>query len=122
MNVVIVTGRLTTDPVVHTGTTEDGTTWQIAILPVAVPQPNGRDGAPCFIDVIVRGARAEAAATWLAKGHKVGVRGRLSLDEWHAPDGTRRRSHRILADEVEFLSRTPEPNGDHDTAPAETAA
>jgi single-strand DNA-binding protein len=113
MNSIIVTGRLTTDPITHTGTTEDGGTWQITILPLAINPSNGRDGDTCYIDAVVRGAKAEASATWLAKGHKVAVRGRLSLDEWHGPDGTRRRAHRILADEVEFLTRPADHNSDH---------
>ena len=67
------------------------------------------------------GARAEAAAAWLAKGHKVAVRGRLSLDDWTTTDGHRRRSHRILADEVEFLTRTDRATPADDGEPAGTA-
>jgi len=35
------------------------------------------------------------------------VSGRLELDEWEAQDGTTRRRHKVIGEDVEFLDYKP---------------
>jgi single-strand DNA-binding protein len=104
MNTITLIGRLTTDPASRTVQTEAGERT-VTTLALAVPPERGRDGDPCYIDVEVWGATAEACARYLAKGRQVGVVGRLGLNRWKADDGTQRRAHRIVAASVDFLDR-----------------
>ena len=104
MNSIAVIGRLTVDPTRRVVTTDAGERT-VATLALAVAPERGREGEPCYIEVEVWGAPADACARWLAKGRLVAVTGRLSLDRWSGPDGTPRRAHRIVAATVEFLDR-----------------
>lgn len=106
MNTVTLIGRLTTDPTSRTVPIEGGERT-VTTLALAVAPERGRDGDPCYIDVEVWGATAEACARYLAKGRQVGVVGRLDLNRWMAEDGTHRRVHRVVAATVEFLDRPP---------------
>lgn len=108
MNTITVIGRLTADPGSRTVACESGARTATT-LALAVPPERGRDGDPCFVDVEVWAAPAEACARYLAKGRRVAVTGRLALDRWTTEDGTRRQAHRIVAASVEFL--------DHPAAP-----
>lgn len=103
MNSIHLIGRLTAEPTSRI-VADDRT---VATLAIAVPPERGRDGDPCYIDVEVWGALAEACVTYLTKGRKVAVTGRLDLNRWTAPDGTGRRAHRVVADTVEFVDRPP---------------
>ncbi len=51
----------------------------------------------------VFGRQAETASTYLAKGRRIGVDGRLSWREWQAQDGTKRQNVEVIANDVFFL-------------------
>ena len=104
MNTVTVIGRLTENPAGRSVACDSGPRT-VAKLSLAVPPEHGRDAEPCYIDVEVWGALAEACVSHLTKGRRLGVTGRLALDRWTAEDGTHRRAHRIVASSVEFLDR-----------------
>lgn len=109
MNNVQITGRLTADP-------QQRTVGELSIcdLRVAIPRRKGRDGSDrgaVFIDVTAFGPLASNCNQYLAKGRRVAVHGRLELDEWEAADGSPRRRHKIVADQVEFLDPASRPNG-----------
>ena len=106
MNSITIIGRLTTEPASRSVQTETGERT-VTTLAVAIPPERGRDGDPCYIDVEVWGASAEACARYLTKGRQVAVAGRLDLNRWTAEDGTHRRIHRVVATSVEFLDRPP---------------
>ena len=102
MNRTIFTARLTADP-------QQRTVGELEIcdLRVAIPRRKGRDGedrGAVFIDVTTFGGLAVSCGRYLAKGRQIAVDGRLELDEWVAQDGSPRRRHKIVADQVEFLS------------------
>lgn len=63
------------------------------------------------MDVTVWGALARACATWLRRGRRVAVSGRLDLTRWTGGDRTVRRAHRVVATSVDFL------DGARDTTP-----
>ena len=51
----------------------------------------------------VFGRQAETASTYLAKGRRIGVDGRLSWREWQAQDGSKRQGVEVIANDVFFL-------------------
>lgn len=118
MNTVILTGRLTQDPQQRSaGETE------ICDLRLAVGRRKGRDGADrgaVFIDVTTFNGLATVVGQYLTKGSRVAVHGRLELDEWQAQDGSPRRRHKVIAEQVEFLdpatSSDDQPRGDDELA------
>ena len=115
MNSISITARLTADP-----TTRTAGELEICDLRVAIARRKGRDGedrGAVFVDVATFGPLANICGQYLAKGRRVAVTGRLELDEWAAQDGSPRRRHKIVADQVEFLD-TGAPNGSSHTEPS----
>ena len=116
MNTISITARLTADP-----TTRTAGELQICDLRVAIARRKGRSGedrGAVFVDVATFGPLANICGQYLAKGRRVAVTGRLELDEWAAEDGSPRRRHKIVADQVEFLDNGA-PNGNANSAAAE---
>ena len=105
MNAVHLIGRLTQDVELR----ERGET-KIAQLRLAVPRGRDRDGedrGADFVDVVAFGRQAEVCASYLAKGRRVAVEGRLHHDEWDSETG-RRQKLEVIAQSVEFVdSRKP---------------
>jgi single-strand DNA-binding protein len=108
INVSIVSGNLTADPVVHH--TDDEKI--VGKFRIASQRPRGNDGedrGADFVDVTVFGQQAENCGRYLAKGRKVLVKGRLHHSEWDSGDGRRQRLE-VIADPlgVQFLTRKPD--------------
>ena len=104
MNSITLTGRLTADPETRTGQSAAAVTQ----FRLAVARRRSREGADrgaVYIDVVCFGGLAESCGQYLAKGRQVAVTGRLELDEWETDAGERRSRHKVVAEEVEFLSR-----------------
>ena len=57
-----------------------------------------------FIDCVVWRQLAELVATYLAKGRRTAVEGRLEIQSYEAQDGTKRKAAKIVCDNVQFLS------------------
>jgi len=105
MNTVTLSGRLTADP-----QSRSAGDMQICDLRLAVSRRKGREGedrGAVFVDITAFGGQATACGKFLSKGSRVGVQGRLELDEWQAQDGSPRRRHKIVAEQVEFLDPAP---------------
>lgn len=56
-----------------------------------------------FVDCTMFGKRAKAIASYLVKGTKVAVDGKLRWSQWER-DGQKRSKLEIIVDEIEFLS------------------
>ena len=56
-----------------------------------------------WFNVTVFGKRAKTAADYLAKGRQVYVEGKLQTDEWTDKDGGKRRSVKVIAQNIVFL-------------------
>ena len=101
MNSVTLTGRLTQEPERRTaGETE------ICDMRLAVQRRRGRDGedrGAVFVDLTAFQGLASICGRYLEKGSRIAVQGRLELDEWEAEDGSPRRRHKVIAEQVEFL-------------------
>jgi single-strand DNA-binding protein len=108
------TGRLTRDSELRSLPSGSNVCeLRIAFDQRAEKQPTG------YFDVCVYGTYADTCAS-LTKGQLVGVHGRIEYREWEASDGSRRSAHRVIADEVTFLS--PKPEGATETAEPEAIA
>lgn len=67
---------------------------------------------PCFVDIVVWGRSAESCRQFLEKGSQVMIEGRLQLDQWEDRNGGGKRSRlRVVAEQVQFLSRRPGGDG-----------
>lgn len=67
---------------------------------------------PCFVDIVVWGRSAESCKQYLEKGSQVMIEGRLQLDQWEDRNGGGKRSRlRVVAEQVQFLSRRPGGDG-----------
>jgi single-strand DNA-binding protein len=56
-----------------------------------------------FIDLTFWGRTAEIANQYLKKGSQVLVEGRLTLEQWTAPDGSKRSKHAIAVETLQML-------------------
>ena len=107
-NKVILLGNLTRDP-------------QLSYLPsqtavvdfgLAVNRNwTGSDGQKkeevCFIRIVVWARLAEICNEYLKKGRSVFVEGRIQTRSWDGPDGNKRYSTEVVADNVQFLGSKP---------------
>jgi single-strand DNA-binding protein len=103
MNTINLIGRLTKDP--DHRVTENGT--DLCKLRLAVPRRkvNGEEAGAVFITVVAFGAQARSTSEYLTKGREVGITGRLEYSEWTAADGSKRSTHEVIAEDVQFLDR-----------------
>ncbi|MEO1942195.1 MAG: single-stranded DNA-binding protein [Campylobacterales bacterium] len=56
-----------------------------------------------FVDVTIFGRSAEVVHQFCRKGRRVLVEGRLAMDQWVAPDGTKRTKHYVIGEQVKFM-------------------
>ena len=105
LNRVTLVGRLTRDPELrHTNDGNPICSIRLAVTSRARDNETGNWGDRSnYFDVTVFGRQAETASTYLNKGRRIGVDGRLSWREWQAQDGTRRQSVEVIANDVFFL-------------------
>ena len=99
-------GRLVQDPAVRSG---PGGEDQCAMR-VAVPRVGDgglRQPGVVYVEVVASGLRAADLLAELRDGMRIGVSGRLELDEWTDPDGERHARYEILADQLELLDGPP---------------
>lgn len=116
LNSVAITGRLTADPELRSSS--DGTAFATFSLAINRPPRGGQDQSPVYIDVIAFGGQAEAIAEHVKRGRKVGVQGRLDVDQWTDQEDRPRSKHKIVASDVEFLEapRSSAPSAEHASA------
>ncbi|MGN1201153.1 MAG: single-stranded DNA-binding protein [Candidatus Caccovivens sp.] len=110
MNKVMLIGNLTRDPELQT--TNGGVSVCRFSLAVTRRFANA-DGErkADFINIVVWRNQAENCHKYLKKGSKVAVVGSIQTSNYDAPDGSKRYTTDIVADEVEFIS-TNRGNGD----------
>jgi len=112
LNRVTLVGRLTRDPELrHTAGGDPVCSIRLAVSSRARDEAGGWGDRSNYFDVTVFGRQAETASTYLAKGRRIGVDGRLSWREWQAQDGTRRQSVEVIANDVFFLDSRGEGGG-----------
>jgi single-strand DNA-binding protein len=104
LNRVTLIGRLTRDPELrHTAGGDPVCGIRLAVSSRA----KGADGEwgdrSNYFDITIFGRQAETASTYLSKGRRIGVDGRLSWREWEAKDGGKRQTVEVIANDLFFL-------------------
>ena len=106
-NKVVVVGNLTRD--VELKTLSNGTSvgeFGLAINDSYIDKSTGdKVDTPVFLDVTVWARQAETAAQYIGKGSQVLVDGKLKLDIWETDDGDKRQKLRVVANQIQFLSK-----------------
>ena len=113
MNNVAVTGRIGTD--LELKEVGDGV---VCNLRLAIGGP--REGQTDWIGVAVWDAQAENLCKYMQKGSRIGVTGRLQVDEWEQ-DGNKRERVGVRAVFVHYLDSKSEDGGAKPAAPAAAA-
>jgi single-strand DNA-binding protein len=119
LNKVLLIGNLTRPPELRY--TPSGTA--VADLRLAVnrsfqTQAGERRDETCFLTVVVWGKQAESCSEYLDKGSQIFVDGRLQTRDWEGKDGQKRSATEVVAERVQFMSRTKEAPAAAATVPA----
>ena len=102
LNHITIMGRLTRDPEMRT--TQSGVA--VASFTLAVDRDfGGKDGGEKqtdFIDCTAWRHTAEFVSKYFSKGRMAVVSGRLQIDNYTDNDGNKRRSAKVIADNIYF--------------------
>ncbi len=104
-NRVMLAGNLTRDPELRF--TSNGV--PVCSLSIAVNRVRSKEEAVDFFNVSAWRELGETIANWKKKGDPILVEGRLQYRTWETPDGTKRSAVAVVADGVQFLSRSQDP-------------
>ena len=108
INLVMVTGNLTRDPELRQ--TQGGTpilSFGVAVNDKRKNQQGEWVDYPNFVDCVVFGLRAEKLATFMTKGMKVAIEGKLHYQSWEK-DGQKRSKLEVVVDNIDFMSKPPQ--------------
>jgi single-strand DNA-binding protein len=99
-NKAIIIGRMTKDIELRY------TTSGKAVGDFTLAVNNGKDKAADFIDCTVWNKLAELCKQYTAKGSKLLVEGKISVDNYTNSNGDKRKSFKIIANNIRFLSKS----------------
>ena len=106
LNRVLLIGNLTRDPELrYIPSGQAVTTFTLAVNRTYMANTGEKKEEASFIRVVVWAKRAEVCHEYLRKGSPVFVEGRLQSRSWDAPDGTKRSTIEVVAQNVQFLGR-----------------
>lgn len=97
MNVVMLMGRLTRDPVVRYAGDN-----AVARASIAVDRRFSKDNAADFINLVAFNKTAEFFEKYLRKGTKILLRGHIQTGSYTNKDGQKVYTTDVIVDEVEF--------------------
>ena len=102
LNIIVLQGRLVRDPEMRS--TQSGVA--VASFTLAVDRDfSGRDGGEKqtdFIDCTAWRHTAEFVSKYFSKGRMAVVSGRLQIDNYTDNDGNKRKSAKVIADNIYF--------------------
>jgi len=122
-NRVVLAGNLTRDPELRF--TQQGV--PVVNFSIAVNRVRSKREAVDFFNVSCWRELGERVANYKKKGDPIVVEGRLQYRTWQTSDGTKRSTVEVVADNVQFLNRSGDPQQQAEAAasvneaPAETA-
>lgn len=106
-NKVILMGNLIHDPELrYTPNGLGVATFRIAMNRYYTTQAGEKKEEATFIRITVWGRQGENCHQYLSKGRGVLVEGRLSQRTWETPEGDKRSTIEVVAQNVQFLPRT----------------
>lgn len=98
MNLVVLEGRLTRDPMTH----HPGETT-VASFGLATNYKTRDNEHVSFIECVAFGSTAEFIAQHFLKGRKILIEGALREDRWEDQDGTKRSKLKVVINTVRFM-------------------
>ena len=101
LNHIVLMGRLTRDPELR----RTGSGVAVASFTLAVDRDYAAQGAEKetdFVDIVAWRNTAEFVSKYFAKGRMAVVTGRLQIRNWQDKEGNKRRSAKVVADNVYF--------------------
>ena len=104
-NRVVLAGNLTRDPELRF--TQQGV--PVASLSIAVNRVRSKSEAVDFFNVSAWRELGERVANYKKQGDPVLIEGRLQYRTWQTSDGTKRSAVDVVADNVQFLNRSGDP-------------
>lgn len=102
MNNVSIIGRLTNEPEIRYSNGEKPIAYGSYTLAVDRPTRKEADKVTDFIYCKVLGSNAEFAEKYLHKGMKIGVVGRIQVDQYTDKDGNKRSTAYVQVQNQEF--------------------
>ncbi|MDO8730324.1 MAG: single-stranded DNA-binding protein [Candidatus Omnitrophota bacterium] len=106
LNKVFLMGNLTRDPelrYIPSGTAV--ATFTVASNRSYTSAAGEKKEEACFVRVVSWARQAELAAEYLTKGSPIFVEGRLQSRSWETPDGQKRSTIEVVAQNIQFLGR-----------------
>jgi single-strand DNA-binding protein len=106
LNKVLLMGNLTRDPELRyspSGTAV--TTFTIAISRSFNSTTGEKKEDVCYVRVVCWAKLAQICSEYLFKGRPVFVEGRLQSRSWQAPDGAKRNTMEVIAQNIQFLGK-----------------
>ena len=100
LNTVIIMGRLTRDP--EKRTTQSGVSVASFTLAVDRDYSGAEEKQTDFIDCTAWRHSADFVSKYFAKGSMAIVKGRLQIDNYTDNDGNKRKSAKVIADNIYF--------------------
>jgi single-strand DNA-binding protein len=107
-NRVVLAGNLTRDPELRF--TQEGI--PVSNFTVAVNRVRSKSEAVDFFNVSCWRELGETVANYKKKGDPILVEGHLKYRSWQTPNGIKRSSVDVVADNVQFLSRGTSPQAE----------
>lgn len=104
-NRVVLAGNLVRDPELRF--TSNGV--PVCSFSLAVNRVRSKEEAVDFFNVSAWRELGETIANWKKKGDPILVEGRLQYRTWETPDGTKRSAVDVVADGIQFLGRSQNP-------------
>lgn len=99
MNISILMGRLTADPVIKTGIRPDGSTFTTATFTLAV---DGYKEHTDFIRVVAFDKKADVIEKYFKKGSRILVKGRINTGSYTTKDGQKVYTTDVYLEELDF--------------------
>ena len=123
INVVTISGNLVRD--IELRVTQGGTsiaTFTVAVNDRKKDQQSGQwVDVPNYIPCVMFGKRAETIGNFVSKGSKVSILGKLRWSQWQDKSGQNRSKIEVVVDDIEFMSRQSQGDGQQGQHQAQTA-
>ena len=113
INKVFLIGRLARDPelrYIPSGTAV--ATFTVATNRAYTLASGEKKEESCFVRVVTWARQAELCGEYLSKGSPVFVEGRLQSRSWETPEGQKRSTIEVVAQNVQFLSKLSKGTGE----------
>ena len=105
LNKVLLIGNLTRDPELrYVPSGAAVANFSLAVNRIYTMQSGEKKKETCFVRIVVWGKMAEVVGEYLVKGSSVCVEGRLQSRSWETPEGQKRSTIEVVANNVQFLN------------------